>query len=388
MHRLLKWFRRKFGHAVIEGVLEFARWMWSGHQKFGPPNEVFSVYQALRTGDPKIKGRILLHDQGCPVVKSDSLLVTGGYRQHKEQPWPIFWSEHSEARLVTPSLAFLGEGKRICLESVYGYQRLRDDPAFRFFRLPAPQRLAGNWTSIVSRWVPIESKFMGMSMPNYTHWLLDALPRLALISELPDDVKIIVPADLHKNQKESLALLGLWDRCRSTRKTHLQIERYFFSSPTTMLQGYNPYGIDFLRREFLPKRDRSFAGPKRFFVRRVALSREPLNAAKLEKFFEDRGWTPIDVVKLTFAQQIQLFHEAESIAGMFGSAFTNSVFCRPGCDVIPIMPTQFGLDGFLDWIGQVAGFNFRPLVIENDYTYRFSIDLELLEKFLKSNAQV
>jgi hypothetical protein len=320
-------------------------------------------------------------------VKSDSLLVTGGYGQHKEQPWPIFWSEHAGARLVTESLALLAGGKRICLESVYGHPRLRDDPACRFFHLPPAQKLAGNWTSIVSRWVPTEGKYMGMSMPNYTHWILDALPRLALLSELPADTKIIVPADLHRNQKESLALLGLWDRCRPTTERHLEIERYFFSSPTTMLQGYNPYGIDFLRRGFLSKHDKSFSGPKRFFVRRVGLSREPLNAAELEKFFEDRGWTPIDAVKLSFAQQVQLFHEAESIAGMFGSAFTNCVFCKPGCEVIPIMPTQFGLDGFLEWIGQVAGFNFRPIIIENDYTHRFSVDLDLIEKHLGSNCQ-
>jgi hypothetical protein len=73
--------------------------MWANNEKFGPPRETFSVYQALRTGEPKINGRILLQDQGCPVVKSDSLLVTGGYGQHKEQPWPILWSEHAGARL-------------------------------------------------------------------------------------------------------------------------------------------------------------------------------------------------------------------------------------------------------------------------------------------------
>jgi len=242
--------------------------------------------------------------------------------------------------------------------------------------------LTGNWTSIVSRWVPTEGRTIGLSMPNFTHWLLDALPRLALIAELPEDVKIIVPADLHKNQIESLSLLGLWDRCRPTSEQHLLVEKYYFSSPTSMLQGYNPYGIDFLRREFLPKRDQNYSGPKRFFLRRLGLSREASNTAQLEKFFEERGWVLVDPVGLTFGQQVQLFHEAEAVSGMFGSAFTNAVFCRPGCKVVPIMPTRFGMDGFLDWIAQVVGFKHCPFVFENDYSFQYSVDLEALKKWV------
>jgi hypothetical protein len=372
----------------VEAALEFSRQIWGENNGSGPPKKVFSVYQSLRTSEPKINGRIVLHDQGCPIVKSDSIMVTGGYRQHREQPWPIFWSEHRQTNLVTESLALLSNDKSLCLESVYGWRRLRDDPASRFFRLPPVTSLAGNWTSIVSRWVPTEGKRLGISMPNYTHWMLDALPRLALMPEFPADTKILVPADLHRNQKESLALLGLWERCRPTTEQHLKIERYFFSSPTTMLQCYNPYAIQFLRERFLLKRDRTFSSPKRVFVKRVGLSREPLNAGEIEQFFEKRGWTPIDVVKLTFAQQVQLFHEAESIAGMFGSAFTNCVFCKPGCEVIPIMPVEFGMDGFLEWIGQVVGYDLHPFVLANDYTYRFSVDLDALGKWLESESLI
>ncbi len=264
VHRPLKWARRKLWRAAVNGVWESARWLWGDHPSFGPPRDVVSIYQSLRTGDSGIRGRILVEDQGTPEADPESLLVTGGYNQHREQPWPIFWSEHADARLATESLALLLPPKTLCLESVYGYPRLQDDPVSRRFRLPKPVRLSGSWTSLISRWVPTESGSVGFSMPNYTHWMLDALPRLALLRELPDDFGIIVPADLHENQIECLSLLGLWERCRPTKERHLQVERYFFSSPTAMLQGYNPYGVDFLRREFIPRRDKTFVGPKRF----------------------------------------------------------------------------------------------------------------------------
>lgn len=383
LHRVVRWSRRTFWAALKDGGREFSRRVWANSPDFGPPSQIFSLYQSLRTGIPKRRGRIVLEDQGNPpVIDPDSILVTGGYEQYREQPWPILWTEHTNARLVASSLVLMEPGKKICLEAAYGPHRFRGDPAFNFFRLPPVTRLEGNWTSIVSRWVPTEGRYQGMGFPNYTHWLLDALPRLALLSEFPADTKILIPADTHRNQLECLALLGLADRCRPTRETHLELEHYYFSSPTTMLEGYSPYGIDFLRRSFLPKRDQSYQPPKRVFIHRRGLSREPKNAAQVEKFFVERGWTPVDVAKLSFAQQVQLYHEAESIAGMFGSGFTNCVFCRPGCEVLPIMSEIFGMDGFLEWIKQLVGFTVHPVVVPCGYDFQYEIDLNELQRWL------
>jgi Glycosyltransferase 61 len=383
VHRPAKWVKDGLLRAGIEGGLEFSRWLWKGHLRFGPPHGTFSAYQALRTGSPPTPGRIVLQDQGSPVVSEDSILVTGGYRQHLEQPWPIFWSAHPHARLAGESLALLSADKRLCLESVYGHERLRGDPAARWFRLPPSVRLAGNWTSLVSRWVPATESVL--PYPNYTHWLLDALPRLALLPEFPADTGILVPSRLHPNEKEALALLGLLPRCRFTPERHLEIEKYYFSSPTAMLQGYNPYAIQFLRQTFLPLRDRSFSGPKRFFIQRRSLTREPLNRVAIEQLFTDAGWTVIDIMPLSFAQQIQLFAEAEAVAGMFGSGFTNCVFCQPGCAVMPIMPTDFGLDSFLEWIAQVVPYRSRPLIVPGAYNFQFAVDLAAIRQWLASN---
>ena len=35
------------------------------------------------------------------------------------------------------------------------------------------------------------------------------------------------------------------------------MENYYFSSPTTMISCYNPYGVNFLRSRFLPLADLS-----------------------------------------------------------------------------------------------------------------------------------
>jgi hypothetical protein len=374
-HRCLRWFRRVLGTSLSEAVLEFARVIWRNSDSFGPPSAHFSLYQALRTGDPHIRGRVLATDQGTPRAMPSSLLVRSGLHQHKEQPWPIFWGEIPKARLVNQSLALLQPGKRLAIESVYGLERIRTDPAFRYFRLAGSKHLDGPWTSIVSRWVPVHGPC------NYTHWLLDALPRLALLDDLPPETSIIVPGSLSGWQKESLELMGVFDRCRPTSEEHLLIDRYYFSSPTAMLDCYNPYGVKFLRDIFLSK-DMFCEGPRRFVLKRAGKWRPAANEAEMYRLFEKYGWAVIDTERLTFAQEVALFNHADAVAGLLGSGLTNVVFCRPGCSVIHIVP-DFCLDGWLDWIVQVVGCNYEFVVCESDYRQSFNVDLQWLESALQ-----
>jgi hypothetical protein len=378
VHRVARWLRRTLARAIVEGFWEFARMVFAQCPRFGPPHRLFSVYQALRNQWPKLNGRIVLHDQGNPIVREGSLLAMGTTTQHDEQPWPIVWSEHAPARLVTRSLALLGEGKQLCLESVYGHARWRDDPAARYLRLPPPVRLSGPWTSVVSRWVP------NTGVPNHSHWLFDALPRLAVLGEFPPDTQMLVPSRLAAYQQESLAMMGLLERCRPTPERHLELERYYFSAPTSMIVCHNPYAVDFLRRTFLPKADPNYAPPKRLLLLRVGKGRVPVNSDEVNAFFEKRGWTLANPEALTFAQEIKLFAEAEAIVSMSGSGLTNIVFCRPECAVVQ-MAYDYWMDGVNDWIAQVVKLrNYSSLVFPCDYSQRIYIDLKRLEAHLAS----
>ncbi|MGD1089577.1 MAG: glycosyltransferase family 61 protein [Verrucomicrobiota bacterium] len=337
------------------------------------------MYQALRCGWPRLNGRIVLHDQGVPKVTGDSLLVKCGFGQHFQQPWPIFWSEHANARLVSESLAYLMPDKVLCLESAYNESRWRYDPASRFLRLPPPTRLAGNWTSIVSRMVPNR----GFSV--YGHWLHDALPRLALLSEFPPDTRIIVPPDLKPYQKESLEMLGVWDRCRPSPEIHLEIERYFFSSPVSMIDCYNPYAVNYMRKALLAKGDKNYSGPRKFFLQRTAKRRPVENMAEICDFFRSKGWAVVKDLDLTFAETIKLFSEAEAVCSNMGSNMSNVLFCPPGCLVMHLVPDVF-LDGWIDWIAEVCKLNYHFSIVPcgGFNTTKVSIDIKHIEEFFAS----
>jgi hypothetical protein len=355
--RVKRWCKDRFWLGLFCGYWEFARRLFAGSPRFGPPNETFSMYQTLRSGHPKINGRIVLHDQGMPRVDKQSLLVESRLGQHLTQPWPIFWSEHSNAQLVGPSLALL-EDKKLCVESVYGEGYWRDDPAGHFMRLAPVTELKGNWTSLLSRWNPIDDQ----RAPLYGHWLHDALPRLALLPEFPPDTGILIPPVLGPAQKESLKIMGLWDRCRPTREQHLRIENYFFSSPTSMIDCYNPYSVRFIRETFLPKRDADYQGPRKFFLERTSKHRPLGNNAEVCDFFRQKGWTVIRDMDLSLAQTIKLFSEADAMCSMVGSNMSNVMFCKPGCTVMHLVPDLW-LDGWIDWIAQTVDLDYHSALL-------------------------
>ena len=329
---------------------------WGSSPALGLPRGVSSLYQALRWGDPSVEGKIILEDQGTPKVSPDSLVVRCGLRQHEEQPWPIVWTKHRNARLISNSLALFNDKKELCLESAYGCARWKDDPASRAMFLPPPTLLRGRWTSLVSNWIPLDG------VPIYGHWLHDALPRLAILQDLPPDTGVIVPAQLKPIHWETLELLGIRRRCRPTTEIHLQVEEYHFSSPTSMIDCYNPYAVKWMRQAFLPRADPSFSGPKKFFFARSGKRRAIENMDEVTSLFAARGWTVVKDMDLNFAQTIRLFSEATDVCGFLGSNMSNVLFCRPGCRVIHWVPDIF-LDGWIDLIAPIIGLDYRSIVL-------------------------
>jgi len=298
-----------------------------------------------------------------------------GRKQHQEQPWPIFWSRHKNARLVGSSLAHVNERRELCAEAVYGQARAEDDPAYRHLAIRSPVKLSGPWTSVISKWMSND-----MLQP-YAHWLLDALPRLASLREFPADVRILVPPHRLAYQVESLRLLGLLDRCRWTGEQHLLVEDYYFSSPTAMVVCYNPYAVEFLRSSFLPFARNAPPMPARFFVRRTSYGRNIANEEEVLAFFRDAGWSVVDTAQLSLTEQIRMFAEAEAVCAIHGSGLANAVWCGPGCKVVELFADSY-LAGDQEWICQCVRAQYKFVIFPSDHKMNAIIDLARLKSEL------
>ncbi len=78
------------------------------------------------------------------------------------------------------------------------------------------------------------------------------------------------------------------------------------------------------------------AAPRRLFVSRSAdLNRSCRNAPEVEKLFESYGYTTVRPEQLDIPGQVDLFADAEVIAGFGGSAMFNMIYCEnPGKRIV------------------------------------------------------
>jgi hypothetical protein len=377
VYPLAIWFRRIALRRARQKLGNFFRPItFSTTSRLGPPKQCVSLYELLKKNDPAVEGEIILHGQDATPIQPGSMADLAGWTRFKpQQPFPIIWTKHRNARLVSGSLALVLPPKTLALESSYGFDWLPAEPAYHYLWLPKPVTLEGNYTSIISTWARSNRPC------NFSHWLLDVLPRLAALNRFPEDTQILVPALLASYQKESLDLLGLAGRYRPTPESHLIVENYYLSSPTSSIVWENAYALAFLRDRFLPKASATFNGPKRFIIDRGGERRGVKNREEFNQFFRDLGWAIIDTAKLSFADEIKLFMEAEAFAGAIGSGFTNAVWCKPGCAVIQFACDQV-LDGSTEWICAHNHLRWKFLICPADNVQRVEVDLKEVRKIL------
>lgn len=359
---------RKLRGAAQSFIVKKSRLLPSGWWRFGAPRGLYSELNLLRRG--KVEGQVVVESQAIPPTRADSLVYRAGLGQAGHQPWPIFWTVHPEARLLGPTLILADESKRGAIESMYG-PHAEGDPSFKEIILPSPTRLRGNWTSIVSLWCNHDTCF------NYYHWLMDGLPRLALLHYFPKDTGIIAPRALPAYAWETLRALGVEHRVRETTERHLVLERYFFSAPTAMTGCSNPYAIGFLRDLCLPLAEKEDSGTRKYYIRRVGKTRGIINEDEVAVQFRDAGWRIIDTEALTFAQQVALFSQAEAICGLHGAAFTNLLWCQPGCLAIELFASNF-LNGCYENIARCLDLEHRYFVFDADASSFIHVDQDVV----------
>jgi capsular polysaccharide biosynthesis protein len=180
----------------------------------------------------------------------------------------------------------------------------------------------------------------------------------------PPDTRIITPP-LVPWMRWFLAKLDFDDRVIETEAKALRVERFHFSSPSSMSGCWNPYAVDFLRRSYLPHASPpSNSLPKRFYIIREGYTRGIANEREIRDYFKSQGWALVAPEKLSIPDQIALFRDAEAIAGLHGSALTNLLWCSPGASVIEFTPVDF-MSGAFEWLSIINRLSHRYTLCPN-----------------------
>jgi capsular polysaccharide biosynthesis protein len=196
------------------------------------------------------------------------------------------------------------------------------------------------------RALPVASAFMLGGCPNYGHWLMDYLPRIALWKS---DVPLLVNSPHLPFQSESLAiadvrpdqLLGL-DYPGAYRVPMLLYPslQSLWCDPRLPFQA----GIITWLRETFASLMAPEPGGRRLFVTRRGASRRLLNSDEIERIAEQFDFEIVTCETLSFGEQVRLFSEAHIIAGAHGAGLVNMVFAPPGTQVIELIGPRYAHD--------------------------------------------
>lgn len=239
----------------------------------------------------------------------------------------LFLASIPQGRLLGPGGVMITPDNRIVEESAWaGDGWLEKDRAVVSLSLPRTERLAGQYFTIAT-----------FDSEGYAHWVLDALPRLSLLAYLPDtNLKIIVSKPLKSWQKESLSVLSIdLNNVITLNDRYLELDVLHLPSYIGQPGTSHPFACSWLRKSFVAGTQGH--GPRRrlYITRRLA-RRHVTNESELEPILKRYGFEVVEAEKLSFAEQVRLFGQAEAIVGAHGAGLTNIVFAPATCMVFEL----------------------------------------------------
>ncbi|MSP90157.1 MAG: DUF563 domain-containing protein [Alphaproteobacteria bacterium] len=239
----------------------------------------------------EVRGCQILGD-GCVVVSGDARLLVEG-RVHRPERF-LEASHHVGAR---------DRSGRILLE------------------LPAPERHIREPVVVLG------------SNGNFGHWMIDHFPQLwsVIRSRNIEDLAVIVNAPALPFQVECLERAGI-SRKRIYGIGHGAVWASDHAIVPTLLHRkpfVSPHAVEFLREVLRPNRHANRR--RRLFLSRADTGqRRLINEDEIFDLFRPHGFERVLTAGYSLQEQIDMFAEAEAIAGAEGSAFANLVFAPEG----------------------------------------------------------
>jgi len=232
---------------------------------------------------------------------------------------------------------------------------VENHPIFSQLRPPKSQRLTARTAIAVTPEAPA----------NYYHWIIDLLPRLALIKSATGSfdsfARILVNGSRASYEQASMNALGVpGEKIRYVdANDRFQIENATIPSMDHFSKTIAPWKIKFLRALRGPNPARSRISSKRIYIsRRGAAVRRVLNEKDFERILRDAGFVLIEIESLSWPEQVALFSNAEVVLAPHGAALVNAAFCEPET-LIAEIGTRAGYKEFYLRLAASTGLRYR-----------------------------
>jgi capsular polysaccharide biosynthesis protein len=217
----------------------------------------------------------------------------------------------------------------------------------------------------------------GAGNDNYSHWLFDVLPRIALCEEVLDISKVdffLLPDNKRKFQIETLEILDIPQRKQisSVNFRHIISKELYVTSHPLVLTNDATGGIqnmplwisEWLKKKFIKKNiNEKINFSKKIYIDRgdstsnIKDLRSITNEEEIKQFLLQNGFKTIKLGDLHFKDQVLTFNNADIIVGLHGAGLANLCFCRTGTKLIELK-------------SNAAGVQYENLAIKNGLIYK------------------
>lgn len=244
---------------------------------------------------------------GRTVGREDELLA----KSWNHEDWPVWRVSLAGGRVVGADPLVLTDDRRALRESALDESHLLAHPQFEA-RLPLARRVRGRLLLLTGPW-----------WNNWYHWLLDLLPRAALLP-LDEDpqAEVLVPAHLTPAQEECLALIGVTpERWRRHLGGHVVADELVFPSRVAPTGNPPRWALRWLHERLAPAPAQH---DRRLYVSRAdASQRRVVNEHELTAMLLERGFETVVPSELSLREQLTGYAESEVVVGPHGAGLAN-----------------------------------------------------------------
>lgn len=241
---------------------------------------------------------------------------------------------------------------------------------------PYTEYVAGHWQfleqsklpgSAVHIVIPKEQKemqlnqaifLMGRADENWYHLLLDTLPRYILLRKVPNEVPVLVRADIPKSSIEFISKLVQHKIIFITPDIVVKVRKlYFVASRSTVFDSKPPIGekqVHFPKRVYRDLKElvlSVYSGRKdgryatHIYFPRNAKYRNINNAVKIENLMQRLGFKTIHSDSQFYKDQFNIFNNANFVVSPGGAILANIIFMNQDSMVVAFRSTRDnGLD--------------------------------------------
>ena len=239
---------------------------------------------------------------------------------------------------------------------------------------------------------------------NFSHWLLDMLPKLKLYNEIfkYDDLDYLYLNKLNSFQKKSLELLGLQNLKIIDSKDyhHIQCDELIATQHPSYFKGfildqakYVPDWIVLWLRDSFLEKSKKIDIKKNIFIDR-SLSNfkhsQIINLEETQNLLKEKNFDMVKLENLSFDEQIYVFSNAKIVIGAHGAGLTNLCFSKEKTKVIEIRSSEPGY-GFqnkvYERISKINNLDYSlfstPYLYKKNLRGDLFVDIKILDEKLK-----